>query len=282
MKLHFNIYANTNDFLEDNLAWLEKEEAINSLMIGLVVSMKDRTLTDKEFLIQVKNDEEIVLLSIQSNYNIILAGDQNLPLEIIKDFAIFLKNQGIKVPGVLGYNSLSKHFEIAYSALFKLQYKINFEQCILELRDVLPYGECEGRLRIADENDKDLLNSWMYDFQIEALNDTDSAKAKKTVEIKLKNSEFYLWIVNKKPVCLTAKARPTRNGITINYVYTPKEFRGRGYATNLVGQVSRIQLNEGFKFCTLFTDKSNPTSNKIYTGLGYEFVGHFSEINFYS
>ena len=61
----------------------------------------------------------------------------------------------------------------------------------------------------------------------------------------------------------------------INRVYTPPEFRGRGYASNLVASLSRHLLDSGRKFCFLFTELANPTSNKIYQQIGYHPVSDF-------
>ena len=53
-------------------------------------------------------------------------------------------------------------------------------------------------------------------------------------------------------------------------VYTPRDLRGRGYASNLVAAACSAALREGRRFCFLFTDLSNPTSNKIYQDVGYQ------------
>ena len=66
---------------------------------------------------------------------------------------------------------------------------------------------------------------------------------------------------------------PTPNGIRIGPVYTPPEFRGRGYASACVAAASQLQLDAGRRFCFLFADLSNPTSNHIYQEIGYEPVG---------
>ena len=52
-------------------------------------------------------------------------------------------------------------------------------------------------------------------------------------------------------------------------VYTPPEHRGRGYASAAVAGVSERLLEQGVRVC-LFTDQANPTSNRIYTALGFE------------
>ncbi|MFX0084189.1 MAG: GNAT family N-acetyltransferase [Candidatus Hodarchaeota archaeon] len=56
----------------------------------------------------------------------------------------------------------------------------------------------------------------------------------------------------------------------MNYVYTPPNFRRKGYATELVAKLIQTILNEGNKYCFLFTDLENPTSNKIYQTIGYK------------
>jgi predicted GNAT family acetyltransferase len=72
---------------------------------------------------------------------------------------------------------------------------------------------------------------------------------------------------------MAAQARPTASGIAINGVFTPAEHRCRGYASALVAAVSQMSLDSGKKFCTLYTDLDNPTSNSIYQKIGYKPVG---------
>ena len=65
------------------------------------------------------------------------------------------------------------------------------------------------------------------------------------------------------------RRQPAGFGVArIGPVYTPREHRGRGYASAAVAEVSRRLLDEGVRVC-LFTDQANPTSNRIYQALGY-------------
>lgn len=47
---------------------------------------------------------------------------------------------------------------------------------------------------------------------------------------------------------------------------------GKGYASNMVAQVSKSILESGKEFCVLYADAANPTSNRIYQDIGYEIV----------
>ena len=71
-------------------------------------------------------------------------------------------------------------------------------------------------------------------------------------------------------VSLTGVGSLTPNGVRIGPVYTPPEARNRGYASALVATASQEQLEAGRRFCFLFTDLANPTSNHIYQTIGYE------------
>ena|SRR5687767_8705229 len=70
------------------------------------------------------------------------------------------------------------------------------------------------------------------------------------------------------------------HGVRIGMVYTPPEFRGRGYASNYVATLTRRLLDSGRRFCFLFADLSNPTFNKIYQSVGYRHVCDFRKILF--
>jgi predicted GNAT family acetyltransferase len=72
-------------------------------------------------------------------------------------------------------------------------------------------------------------------------------------------------------VHLTAASKPSYGVSRIGPVYTPREHRGRGLASNAVAQVSRLLRDSGERAC-LFTDQANPTSNKIYEAIGYRRV----------
>jgi predicted GNAT family acetyltransferase len=57
--------------------------------------------------------------------------------------------------------------------------------------------------------------------------------------------------------------------VRVTLVYTPPSRRGRGYASACVAALSAMLLGGGRRFCYLFTDLANPTSNRIYAKIGY-------------
>jgi uncharacterized protein len=81
-------------------------------------------------------------------------------------------------------------------------------------------------------------------------------------------------------VAVAAINRKTKNAGIIGLVYTPIEYRRKGYATSHVRKLSEYILQKGFTYCGLFTDKANPTSNHIYKKIGYEPITEFVDIGY--
>jgi predicted GNAT family acetyltransferase len=107
----------------------------------------------------------------------------------------------------------------------------------------------------------------------------DLAEAREMAERKVEDRDIYIW-EDEKPVSMAAQVRPTSNGTSVSLVYTPPEFRQRGYATACVASVSQLLLDSGWKFCALFTNLANPASNRLYQNIGYRPVCDFDEYVF--
>jgi len=98
-----------------------------------------------------------------------------------------------------------------------------------------------------------------------------------SVLVRVREGVEWLWELPDGTVAhLTGSGLPSYGVARIGPVYTPKEFRGRGIASYVVGELTRRGLEAGHRMC-LFTDQANPTSNKIYAGLGYEPVVEMAE-----
>ena len=153
------------------------------------------------------------------------------------------------------------------------------QHLVYQLEQVKHNPPISGDLRLATAADLDLVAEWMHLFLIEALQEDDKEAARENAAKKINNKEVYLWVHN-AVVSMTSIARPTNNGITINYVYTPLAQRKKGYGTKIVAELSGLMLKRGYRFCTLFTDVENPTSNHIYQKIGYDIIGEFRSIAF--
>jgi uncharacterized protein len=158
------------------------------------------------------------------------------------------------------------------------------DQGVYALERVQPVPPAAGRSRSAGHEDLSLLLDWMVAFGEEVLeeNDPGRAEARDAVEHRLGSEDggFELWEDGGEVVSLSGWGGPTPNGIRIGPVYTPPEQRGRGYATALVAEQSQKLLDAGRRFCFLYTDLANPTSNAIYERIGYVKIAESAMVEF--
>jgi predicted GNAT family acetyltransferase len=142
------------------------------------------------------------------------------------------------------------------------------EQMIYRLDQVNEIPSSPGRLVRATDEHVDLVADWMVDFSQVTHERWSRSDARKRGREAIAASRVYLWH-DERPVSMAWQARAIGDGVAISGVYTPPELRRRGYATSCVAALSQLLLDEGYRFCCLYADLSNPTSNSIYQKTGY-------------
>jgi predicted GNAT family acetyltransferase len=138
---------------------------------------------------------------------------------------------------------------------------------LFALTAVVPPAPASGRMIPAPLEQLDLIARWHDEFTRSVGEPVEDPRRR--AQQLLDEQRLFAWEEGGRLCSVAAFAGATPNGIRINHVYTPLEFRGRGYASNLVASLSQHLLDGGRTFCSLFTDLANPTSNKIYQQIGY-------------
>ncbi|WP_067624344.1 GNAT family N-acetyltransferase [Alicyclobacillus acidiphilus] len=152
---------------------------------------------------------------------------------------------------------------------------------LYRLTEVRDRGTAMGRLFRAQPEDVLSVGRFLHAMEAEALHGALTLEtAMQAAERLVNEGRAFLWKVDGRAVSMACKTRPTQDGVVINCVYTPPTHRSRGYATACVAALSQTLLDEGYAFCSLFTDLENPTSNKIYMNIGYEPIRDYQEYNF--
>jgi predicted GNAT family acetyltransferase len=152
-------------------------------------------------------------------------------------------------------------------------------QRMYELRAVNPVEGVAGEMRAAEEADLPLLEKWVLAFYIDCFGKVTlpEDKIRDNIIRNIEAGAWHFWQVEGEPVSMAVSSRPTRHSISIGGVYTPPEQRRCGYASACVAALSQRLLDQGYKFCSLFTDLANPTSNSIYMQVGYRPVTDFDK-----
>ena len=88
----------------------------------------------------------------------------------------------------------------------------------------------------------------------------------------IKSKQFYVLKDNNGKLVCMAGYSIVDDIAKITHVYTPVEERGKGYCKNIIYNLTKKLLEEGYK-PMLYTDYNYKASNKAYIGVGYENKG---------
>jgi len=244
-------------------SFLHKQEVTNSLMIGILRRVNKDDYSDDFFCLGRDNDEVKIVMIILGLHIIVATEDQ----ATLRPAAEFITSQNLDYPGVIGPRPFVDLLVEDLKKSSGVDIELGMSQRIYRLDKVEDIKKAEGSMRFAREEDLEMLVDWTLDSGM-AMSDDRKLEADKRMAA-IQNQVMFLWEVDGKPVAMTALSRSVGDGITISLVYTPESERKKGYASNLVAQVSKHALKT-YKYCTLYTDLSNPTSNSIYMKIGYK------------
>jgi predicted GNAT family acetyltransferase len=191
----------------------------------------------------------------------------------------YLWQSGILVNGVNSSRKVAKQFSAIWTDRATLTSKIKMEEMIYRLDQVIFPEMPDGLFRKATLTDFQLLANWMPAFHLEALNEPLPPDEINHLKERIQSQSVFVW-EKEAVVSVAMKTRETENGATIGFVYTPPELRGNGYAKAVVASLSQHLLDIGFKFCSLYTNLANKTSNFIYQKIGYMPIFEAVDIRF--
>jgi uncharacterized protein len=273
-------------FLAEAEPLLLADEARHNLILGIAGTVRDSPdHYPARSLWLVREDGKVVAAALRTPpHNLILAGPHS-------EEALGALAGGIAedLPGVVGAEPEAVGFADRWSRQTGLRARTNMRQGIYALEHVQPPSGVPGSARVATADDRELALRWWLAFGEEVLHEggpgRDRAEATLDHRLSSPSAGILLWEDAGELVSIAGWGGPTPNGIRVGPVYTPPELRGHGYATALTAELSQRLLdgrlfNGGRRFCFLYTDLANPTSNAIYERIGYRRVAESAEIVF--
>lgn len=277
-------YATADQFLVQMRDKLARQEVLFGLMLGIALRLQayPERIEHTPYLATVTNNTGATTAALMTPpHGLLLYSEQVDAQPALQLLAEDLHRKGWSLPTVNGPTALSAAFAQLWSQIHGVSYQIDFEERVFVLHKVDPPRYSPGLMRLATLTDLALVAQWIVAFNQEALGEQgiDQAATRQRVQTRIEDQTIYLW-EDGEPVALAGISRPTQHGMAIGPVYTPPRWRGHGYATSLVAQVSQQLLATGRQFCTLFTDLANPTSNRIYQKIGYHPVGDYRVYRF--
>lgn len=277
-------FDDVHEFYSHVSAFLTAREAEHNLLLGIIRGVQIGEYNEHPpYLACVEQDGDVIAVILRTPpHNILLSqmDDAIIPL-IIED----LRHEYAQLQGVIGTKITSRLFVEAWEAAMGQPFQLTTKERIYKLEQVIFPQGIMGELRWAIESDFDLLVNWYNGFyQDIGLCSMASDQSQKTIRRFLDSDpqerRLAIWEVDGVPVSMAGYMGSTPNGMRVGAVYTPREYRKKGYASACVAHLSQHILDMGKQFCFLFTDLDNPTSNRIYQDIGYKPISDVDEYRF--
>jgi predicted GNAT family acetyltransferase len=265
-----------NEFLEKTRLILEKDELFGNLMYGLTIKLiKNKNYygnKDPFYIIATENTKINIFGLMTPPRNMIIYSNKYND-NAIGSFVNKIIERHENIPGIDGEKTLVELIKDNYVNKTGRKHKLEKRLGIYKLENVNEYHKPDGIFRKAEIKDKKIIKQYYINFGKDCNEHVyDNGKLDENITDDITNNNYYVY-ENIEIVSMARKQRPTKSGMAIGPVYTLDKYRNKGYGTAVVSELSKIILNSGNKFCTLFTDLSNTTSNSIYKKIGYEYMG---------
>ena len=249
-------------FLARAEPFLRAAEVENALMLGICGSAD---FDDSCYLATVEEDHAVVACALRTppHSALLTRADR----EALRLLAADLADKYEDLSGVTGPEPTVGEFAGLWSARTGSAAEPAVRMRVFEARRVVRPRMPAGAFRAATAADLPSMARWTAAFIEEAGLDNPFDPDDVARE-RISEGSLFVW-EDARPVSMAAWAGRTGSIVRVNYVYTPPELRGRGYASACVASLTQHLLDEGHARCCLYTDLSNPTSNRIYQAIGY-------------
>jgi len=261
---------------------LSRAPARHNLMLGILDLLERRPEVYPTFhLWSVTDGSTLVGAALQTPPHHLVVAQAGGP-GALEALAEAIAGAGMRPPGIVAALPEAEDFAAAWTARLGETTEVDTRQGVYELKTVRDRGDARGSPRLGTGDDLELLGGWLEDFIAEAVphSVSDQAMRRRRMRAALEEGGYWLWTDADRPVSMTGVSPAPPGGARIGPVYTPPADRRHGYATALVAHVSADELAHGRTACYLHTDLANPTSNAIYTRIGYDWVCEAVELRF--
>lgn len=278
--MEWKVYDKPGAFSEKVESLLYKNEDIYSLFLGILGQIHNGRYEDY-YLALAEEGKEVLAACLMTPPH---------PLQLIffkeisgleADLARHLKKDGQELPGVIGDKETAGRFAEAWSAETGAAVELHMDEGLYRIDALAPgLAKSQGSWRVANNRDAELLEEWYLLFEKETgIGSSSHKEASMKIGQFLEDKEVYVWEAEGETVSCMKKARPSRHGITVSFVFTPEKHRRKGYARTLVAEVTEELLLE-YNFVMLYTDLKNPAANKMYSEIGYEKIANPVHLKF--
>jgi GNAT superfamily N-acetyltransferase len=259
-----HITADLAEWDRATLAFLARDPVANTLPLGIGAALRaGASFGDlPPWFAWVVDGDAVVGAAVRTPPYLLAVTDLPLPAATALGATI----ADVDMPGLLARADVAA----AVARAAGRGYQVRMAEVQYRLDRLIPPTPLPGTARPATEDDDALIVRWTREFEIEAGVYVRGADASEAVRRRCARGDaLWVWWVDDVPVSMAGRVAAVNGVPRVGPVYTPPEHRGRGYGAAITAAVCSDAFAGGATACTLFADAANPTSNGVYTRLGF-------------
>lgn len=273
--MELTVHDHAVSFLACAGVFLSAAEAENSIMATPAARMVEAPRDDDAgsyFATATDSGTVVAAAFLDPDGGLLLTAGPDSALALI---AADLADRGRTLRRMVGplaaCEALASHWRERTGQAHVLRYHLRH----FELRQPPRPQAASGRLRTAAAAEQELVVDWAIAFIAEVGHPDDPTQARRKTLQRIERGQMRVWD-DGGVVSYAGYSEARADTARIAPVYTPPRFRRRGYASALVAGLSAELFARGKRAIFLTTDVANPTSNDIYSRIGYRPVAdHF-------
>jgi GNAT superfamily N-acetyltransferase len=259
------LHRGASQFLSATRGWLLEREAENNILLSVahLLTTTDHPFREPFYLASILERGKLVGCAVAAPPDGIELTE--LPAGAAAELVASVAQVRPDLPWVGADRSASLEFAQAWVAKVGGSSQLRHDWMEFRLDEVVAPRAAPGRLRLAGGADWPLLRTWAPGYAADTNTPVDVSGF---LERRLRRRQLHVWD-HDGPKSFVTMSGNTPNAVQISSVYTPREFRGEGYASNAVAAASQVALASGARFCVLFADPEPARAARIYRSIGY-------------
>lgn len=266
------IYKDANEFLDDNRVMLESKALELNLFWRNIKSKK--TLEEGLFSAKVIHDNGCMIVIRQDPYPMVMYS-QGTKVKQMADMLIdflrtsgFPKNVNGQPSAVTTFTDQCKKHDLVYRQKRLLDLMV-----CNSLRDIDSNGHEFKYIKDVDFD----LTDFFYDFHKECNIDITKENAGKMAVFFTKSNLVLCSLSGNNVVSIALTFSPVEiaKAIGLGFVYTPKNYRNKGYSTACVKRLVSDSFDKGYEKVFLYAE--DPTAIHVYKKIGFFKIGELME-----
>lgn len=246
-------------------SWLAADELTNNLILSRLQAARLRDQVPS-WLVVNRGAPQLALLA--TPLHLVLSGGSARAAQCLAE------NLEVDVPLLVGPAEVADAFAAHLNRKTGRAGRVSIEMTFYTLDRTEPFACPAGSLRPAKPAEFHELAPLAVAAEREmhaGQQEPDPAEIESALHQAIDNGQQYVWCEGSTIRAIASYASALDHaGARIRGVYTPPEFRGRGYGTAITGALAARLLEGGQAWVALFADNANPTSTGIYRRLGFQ------------